>query len=123
MCFVDFLYRDRLIKFDLIFVFYWFEYLDLVFFYKCCNGLFNFDIFKYVILYSKFRVIRNFFISIDYKFNLIKILIFRDFYFNRIIFFWNLLFFNIKESIIFLFFKMKVCLYYKLFFYLVFDFD
>jgi len=50
-CFADLSRRDRLIKLDLIPVSYWFEYLDLVFFYKCRNGLFNFDIFKYVTPY------------------------------------------------------------------------
>ena len=57
---------------DLIPVSYWFEYLDLVFFYKCRNGLFDFDIFKYVTPYSKSRVTKNSFISIDYKRNLTK---------------------------------------------------
>ena len=47
-CFADLSYRDRLIKLDLILVSYWFEYLDLVFFYKCRNGLFDLDILKYV---------------------------------------------------------------------------
>ena len=47
-CFADLSYRDRLIKLDLILVSYCFEYLDLVFFYKCRNGLFDLDILKYV---------------------------------------------------------------------------
>ena len=84
-CFADLSYRDRLIKLDLIPVSYWFEYLDLVFFYKCRNGLFNLDILKYVTPYSKSRVTRNSFISIDYKPNLTKTSTFRDSYFNRII--------------------------------------
>ena len=89
MCFADLSYRDRLIKRDLIPVSYWFEYLDLVFFYKCRNGLFNLDILKYVTPYSKSRVTRNSFISIDYKPNLTKTSTFRDCYFNRIILLWN----------------------------------
>ena len=84
-CFADLSYRDRLIKLDLIPVSYWFEYLDLVFFYKCRNGLFNLDILKYVTPYSKSRVTRNSFISIDYKPNLTKTSTFRDSYFNSII--------------------------------------
>ena len=47
-CCADLSYGDRLIKLDLIPVSYWFEYLDLVFFYKCRNSLVNLDIFKYV---------------------------------------------------------------------------
>ena len=96
VCFADLSYRDRLIILDLIPVSYWFEYLDLVFFYKCRNGLFNFNIFKYVTPYSKSRVTRNSFITIDYKPNLSKT--FRDSYFNRIIPLWNSLPLNTKES-------------------------
>ena len=107
-CFADLSYRDMLIKFDLIPISYWFEYLDLVFFYKCRNGLFNFDIFKYVTPYSKSRVTRNSFINIDYKPNLTKTSTFRDSYFNRIIPLWNSLPLNTKESITLSSFKTKV---------------
>ena len=107
-CFADLSYRDRLIKLDLIPVSYWFEYLDLVIFYKCRNGLFNFDIFKYVTPYSKSRVTRNSFISIYYKPNLTKTSTFRDSYFNRVIPLWNSLPLNTKESITLSSFKTKV---------------
>ena len=112
-CFADLSYRDRLIKLDLIPVSYWFEYLDLVFFYKCRDGLFNLDILKYVTPYSKSRVTRNSFISIDYKPNLTKASNFRDSYFNRIVLFWNSLPFNTKESTTLSSFKTKVRSHYK----------
>ena len=112
-----------MIKLDLIPVSYWFEYLDLVFFYKCRNGLFNFDIFKYVTPYSNNRVTRNSFISIDYKPNLTKTSTFRDSYFNRIIPLWNSLPLNTKESTTLSSFKTKVRSHYKSLLHLAFDPD
>ena len=102
---------------------YWFEYLDLVFFYKCRNGLFNLDILKYVTPYSKSRVTRNPFISIDYKPNLTKTSTFRDSYFNRIIPLWNSLPFNTKESTTLSSFKTKVRSHYKSLLHSAFDSD
>ena len=107
-CFADLSYRDRLIILDLIPVSYWFEYLDLVFFYKCRNGLFNFDIFKYVTPYSKSKVTRNSFISIDYKPNLTQTSTFKDSYLSRIIPLWNKVPLNTKESNTLSFFKTRL---------------
>ena len=124
-CFADLSHRDRLIKLYLIPVSYWFEYLDLVFFYKYRNGLFNIDILKYVTPYSKSRVTtcRNSFISIDYKPNLTKTSTFRDSYFNRIILLWNSLPFNTKESTTLSSFKTKVRSHYKSLLHSAFDPD
>ena len=117
-CFAGLSYRDRLIKLDLIPVSYWFEYLDLVFFYKCRNGLFNLDILKYVTPYSKSRVT-----NIDYKPNLTKTSTSRDSYFNRIIPLWNSLPFNTKESTALSSFKTKVRSHYKSLLHSAFDPD
>jgi hypothetical protein len=41
-------YKERLIHLNTLPINYWFEYLDLVFLFKCVHGLIKVDILQYV---------------------------------------------------------------------------
>ena len=94
--YADLSYKDRLVKLNLLPLSYWFEYLDLLYFFKCRIKLYNIDVSSYVTPCSlSFRSTRST-TSSDYRPNSCKTSTYRDSYFNRIVLLWNSLPSNIK---------------------------
>ena len=86
----DLNYRDRLIKLNLIPLSYWHEIKDLVFFFKCLKGLYNFPINNFVKSKQSTRFTRNN-CPLDMSVPLCKTKLFQTSYFNRIPKMWNAL--------------------------------
>jgi hypothetical protein len=89
-------YSDRLKKLNLIPISYWLEIKDIVFYYKCKAGLYDLDIDKYIEIpcdgstrSSTGEFLRP---------NLCRTTLFRNSYFNRIVYLWNSLPSDIKSS-------------------------
>ena len=87
----DLNYRDRLIKLNLVIpLSYWHEIKDLVFFFKCLKGLYNFPINNFVKSKQSTRFTRNN-CPLDMSVPLCKTKLFQTSYFNRIPKMWNAL--------------------------------
>ena len=80
-------YPDRLKKLNLIPLSYWHEIKDIIFFYKCKSGLYELDTNQFINqpLHHSTRSSSGDFL----RPNLCKTSLFRDSYFNRIVFLWN----------------------------------
>ena len=104
-------YVDRLKKLDFIPILYWHEKRDIVFLYKCKFGMHEFDTNQIIITYSLQHSTRP--ISGDLRPNLYKTSLFRNLYFNRIVFLWNSVLSDIKSSSSVSILKSKLYLFYK----------
>jgi hypothetical protein len=88
-------YVGRLKKLNLIPLSYWHEIKDIIFLYKCKYGMYEIDINQYITqpLHHSTRSSSG-----DLRPNLCKTSLFRNSYFNRIVFLWNNLPSDIKSS-------------------------
>ena len=82
-------YLERLRKLNLLPISYWLEIKDLIFFFKCKQGLYDLDISSFV-TFSSHRSSR----TRSSKDNLLQVnpcktSLFRNSFFNRIVFLWN----------------------------------
>ena len=101
---------------------YWLEYLDLVFFFKCKNGLLAIDLCKYVTFATGST--RRGSSGLNLKYNCIpRTSSFRDTYFIRIVNTWNASPNNIKGITILSTFKSKLKAFFLERLRLVFDQD
>ena len=91
-------YKERLVKLNLLPLSYWFEYLDLVYFFKCQLKLNNIELSNYVTPCSLSSRPTRSTTSKDFRPNSCKTSTYRDSFFNRVIILWNSLPFNIKSS-------------------------
>ena len=105
-------YSDRLKKLKLFPISYWLEIKDIVFYYKCKAGLYDLDIDKYIERpYRRDRSTRS--STGDFlRPNLCRITLFRNSYFNRIVYLWNCLPSDIKSSSSVYILKAKLYEYY-----------
>ena len=119
----DLSYRDRLIKLRLLPLNYWFEYLDLVFFYKCLNNLvdFTFEFDRYFsFVQGRTRRANT---AHCLKTNYAHTSLFRNYFFNRITIIWNGIPENIKVANSLRSFKRQLKSFYFKRLYNVFDGD
>ena len=88
-------YVGRLKKLNLIPLSYWHEIKDIIFLYKCKYGMYEIDINQYITqpLHHSTRSSSG-----DLRPNLCKTSLFRNSYFNTIVFLWNNLQSDIKSS-------------------------
>ena len=115
-------YKERLVLLNLLPLNYWLEYLDLVFFFKCKNGLLAIDLCKYVTFATGST--RRGSSGLNLKYNCIpRTSSFRDTYFIRIVNTWNALPNNIKGITILSTFKSKLKAFFLERLRLVFDQD
>ena len=114
-------YPDRLKKLNLIPLSYWHEIKDIIFFYKCKSGLYELDTNQFINqpLHHSTRSSSGDFL----RPNLCKTSLFRDSYFNRIVFLWNNLSSGIKASSSVAILKTKLYIYYTNKLNTVFDID
>lgn len=103
-------YSERLKKLNLIPISYWFEIKDIVFFYKCKSGIFELNVEHYT-NHSIHRSTRSSSVG-SLRPNLCKTSLFRNSYFNRIVFLWNSLSSEIKSSSSVTTLKTKLYLHY-----------
>ena len=102
-------YVVRLKKLNLIPVSYWHEIKDIIFLYKCKSGMYELDINLYISqpLHNSTRSSSG-----DLRPNLCKTSLFRNSYFNRMVFLWNNLPSDIKSSSSVAILKSKLYLFY-----------
>ena len=102
-------YSDRLKKLNLIPISYWLEIKDIVFYYKCKAGLYDLDIDKYIErpCHRSTRSSTGDFL----RPNLCRTTLFRNSYFNRIVYLWNSLPSDIKSSSSVISYILKAKLY------------
>ena len=112
---------DRLKKLNLIPISYWLEIKDIVFYYKCMTGLYDLDIDRYIErpLHQSTRSSSGDFL----RPNLCRTALFRNSFFNRIVYLWNQLTNDIKLLTSVSILKSKLFSYYSDKLNTVFDID
>lgn len=105
-------YPERLRELKLLPISYWLELKDLIFFFKCLHGLFDFDISQFVTFSSNVVSRTRSNQQKMLKSNPCRTSLFRDSFFNRIVFLWNSLPLETRECSVFSTFKRKLHTHY-----------
>ena len=106
-------YPERLKKLNLLPISYWMELKDLVFFFKCKHGLFDLDISSFVTFSSNSSSHTRSSSDNLLHVNHCRTSLFRNFFFNRIVFLWNNLSPTIRNSSSVSSFKNRLTVHYS----------
>ena len=106
-------YPERLKKLNLLPISYWMELKDLVFFFKCKHGLFDLDISSFVTFSSNSSSHTRSSSDNLLHVNHCRTSLFRNSFFNRIVFLWNNLSPTIRNSSSISSFKNRLTVHYS----------
>ena len=81
-------YKSRLISLNLLPISYWLECRDLIFLFKGINGFLNFPLDRFISFSTGRTRSAASSLNLTHKFRF-RTSLFRDFYFNRIVYLWN----------------------------------